>query len=142
MKFLTDFLPILLFFVAYQLYDIYVATAVAIAASALQVGYLWLFRKKIEKMHLVTLGLLVIFGGLDPGVARSAVYQMETDRGELVVCRCLSRQSVHWKKIHGRTHDEPRDRSADPHMDPPEYLLGSVFSGFRHTQSLRCVQLR
>jgi len=64
MKFLTDFLPILLFFVAYQLYDIYVATAVAIAASALQVGYLWLFKKKIEKMHLVTLGLLVIFGGL------------------------------------------------------------------------------
>ena len=64
MKFLTDFLPILLFFVAYQLYDIYVATAVAIAASVLQVGYLRLFRKKIEKMHLVTLGLLVVFGGL------------------------------------------------------------------------------
>lgn len=64
MKFLTDFLPILLFFIAYQLYDIYVATAVAIAASVLQVSYLWLFKKKIEKMHLVTLGLLVIFGGL------------------------------------------------------------------------------
>lgn len=64
MKFLADFLPILLFFIAYQLYDIYVATAVAIAASALQIGYLWLFGKKIEKMHLVTLGLLIIFGGL------------------------------------------------------------------------------
>jgi intracellular septation protein len=64
MKFLTDFLPILLFFIAYQLYDIYVATAVAITASALQVGYLWLFKKKIEKMHLITLGLLVVFGGL------------------------------------------------------------------------------
>lgn len=64
MKFLTDFLPIVLFFIAYQLYDIYVATAVAIATSGLQVGYLWLFRKKIEKMHLVTLGLLVVFGGL------------------------------------------------------------------------------
>ncbi|MCB1862064.1 MAG: septation protein A [Gammaproteobacteria bacterium] len=64
MKFLTDFLPILLFFIAYQMYDIYVATAVAIAASALQIGYLRLLRKKIEKMHLVTLGLLIIFGGL------------------------------------------------------------------------------
>jgi intracellular septation protein len=64
MKFLADFLPIILFFIAYQLYDIYVATAVAIVASALQVGFLWLLRKKIEKMHLITLGLLVIFGGL------------------------------------------------------------------------------
>ncbi|MCB1867933.1 MAG: septation protein A [Gammaproteobacteria bacterium] len=64
MKFLADFLPIVLFFFAYQLYDIYVATAVAIVASVLQVGYSWLFRKKIEKMHLVTLGLLVVFGGL------------------------------------------------------------------------------
>ena len=34
MKFLFDFFPILLFFVAYKLYDIYVATAVAIAAVA------------------------------------------------------------------------------------------------------------
>ena len=64
MKLLTDFLPIVLFFVAYQLYDIYVATAVAIATSILQVGYFWLFHKQLEKMHLVTLGLLVIFGGL------------------------------------------------------------------------------
>jgi intracellular septation protein len=64
MKFLADFFPILLFFVAYQLYDIYVATAVAIASSALQVGYLWLSRKKVEKMHLITLALLVVFGGL------------------------------------------------------------------------------
>ncbi|MCP5418192.1 MAG: septation protein A [Chromatiaceae bacterium] len=64
MKLLTDFLPIVLFFVAYQLYDIYVATAVAIATSILQVGYFWLLRKQLEKMHLVTLGLLVIFGGL------------------------------------------------------------------------------
>ena len=36
MKFLFDFFPILLFFVAYKLYDIYVATAVAIVAAAVQ----------------------------------------------------------------------------------------------------------
>ena len=34
MKFLTDLFPVILFFAAYQLYDIYVATAVAIVASA------------------------------------------------------------------------------------------------------------
>ena len=35
MKFLFDLFPILLFFLAYKLYDIYVATAVAIAAAFL-----------------------------------------------------------------------------------------------------------
>ncbi|UCC57443.1 MAG: septation protein IspZ, partial [Gammaproteobacteria bacterium] len=33
MKFLFDLFPIILFYVAYQLYGIYVATAVAIAAA-------------------------------------------------------------------------------------------------------------
>lgn len=64
MKFLTDLFPVILFFGAYQLYDIYVATAVAIVASAVQVSYLALRKQKIETMHWVTLGLLVVFGGL------------------------------------------------------------------------------
>lgn len=64
MKFLFDFFPILLFFIAYKLWGIYVATAVAIAASFLQVGLYWLKHRRAERMHLVTLGLLVVFGGL------------------------------------------------------------------------------
>jgi intracellular septation protein len=64
MKFLTDFFPILLFFIAYQAYDIYVATAVAIGASAAQVAYFQIRHKKVEKMQWITLGLLIFFGGL------------------------------------------------------------------------------
>ena len=64
MKFLFDLFPILLFFLAYKLYDIYVATAVAIAAAFLQTGLYWLKHRKFETMHLVTLGILVLFGGL------------------------------------------------------------------------------
>ena len=33
MKFLVDFFPVLAFFIAYKIFDIFVATAVAIAAS-------------------------------------------------------------------------------------------------------------
>ncbi|MBD3669444.1 MAG: septation protein IspZ, partial [Gammaproteobacteria bacterium] len=33
MKFLFDFFPILLFFIAFKMYDIFVATGVAIAAT-------------------------------------------------------------------------------------------------------------
>ena len=64
MKFLFDLFPILLFFLAYKLYDIYVATAVAIVAAFLQTGLYWLKHRKFETMHLVTLGILVLFGGL------------------------------------------------------------------------------
>jgi len=62
-KFLFDFFPILLFFVAFKLYGIFVATAVAIAASFIQVGIYWHRHRRFETMHLVTLAIIVIFGG-------------------------------------------------------------------------------
>ena len=64
MKFLFDFFPVLLFFVAYKLYDIYVATAVAIAASFVQVGVYWLQNRRFEKMHVIMLVMIVVLGGL------------------------------------------------------------------------------
>ena len=64
MKFFLDFFPILLFFGAYQAWDIYVATAVAVAAAALQVGWQRLRHGRVEKMQAITLGLLIVFGGL------------------------------------------------------------------------------
>ena len=63
MKFLFDFFPILLFFLAYKVFDIYVATASAIAASFIQVGFYWWKHHRIEYMHIVTLVLIVVFGG-------------------------------------------------------------------------------
>ena len=63
MKFLFDVFPVVLFFVAFKLYDIYVATAVAIVASFLQIGWLWLRGRKIENMLWVSLGVIVVFGG-------------------------------------------------------------------------------
>jgi len=64
MKFLFDLFPIILFFVAYKMYDIYVATAVAIVAAFVQTGLFWLKHRKFEKSHLITLAILVVFGGL------------------------------------------------------------------------------
>lgn len=63
MKLLLDFFPVILFFIAFKMYDIYVATAVAIAASIVQVAYVYIRNKRVEKMHLFTLGLIVILGG-------------------------------------------------------------------------------
>ncbi|MDH3513804.1 MAG: septation protein A [Gammaproteobacteria bacterium] len=64
MKFLYDLFPLLLFFAAFKLYDIYVATAVAIVASFLQVGLFWVKHRRFETMHLVTLAVIAVFGGM------------------------------------------------------------------------------
>lgn len=64
MKFLFDFFPVLLFFIAYKAYDMFVATGVIIVASLVQVGASWWLHRKVEKMHVVTLVIVVLFGGL------------------------------------------------------------------------------
>jgi intracellular septation protein len=64
MKALTDLLPVILFFVAYQLWDIYAATVVAVLAAGAQVAWQYLRRRQVTTVQWVTLGLLVVFGGL------------------------------------------------------------------------------
>ena len=63
MKFLFDLFPVILFFVAFKLAGIYVATGVAIAATFLQVGWLKLRRRRVEPMLWASLGIIVVFGG-------------------------------------------------------------------------------
>jgi intracellular septation protein len=64
MKLFLDFLPIILFFIAYKTHGIYVATSVAIAASVLQIAYLLLRRQKVEPMQWAGLGIIAVFGGM------------------------------------------------------------------------------
>ena len=64
MKFLFDLFPVILFFVAFKLADIYVATGVAIGASVLQVAWLKLRGKRVDPMLWASLAIIVVFGGL------------------------------------------------------------------------------
>lgn len=63
MKFLFDLLPVALFFVAFKVAGIYIATAVAIAATVLQVGWLKLRKQPVHGMLWASLGIIVVFGG-------------------------------------------------------------------------------
>ena len=90
MKQLFDFFPILLFFIVYKFFldlpddlilsvnslfpfmglepgeskhAIYLATLTAILATAIQVALTALISRRVEKMHIITLVLLVVFGG-------------------------------------------------------------------------------
>jgi intracellular septation protein len=64
MKIFLDFLPIILFFIAYKTHGIEVATGVAIVASVLQIGYMLIRKQKVETMQWASLAIIVIFGGL------------------------------------------------------------------------------
>ena len=63
MKLFYDLLPLILFFAAYKIYDIYVATAVIIASSILQVTLSLIRHKRVEKTYIITLVSVVILGG-------------------------------------------------------------------------------
>ncbi|WP_310637693.1 inner membrane-spanning protein YciB [Delftia acidovorans] len=63
MKLLIDFFPIILFFVAFKVWGIYTATAVAIVATIAQIAYLRVRHGKVEPMQWVSLGVIVLFGG-------------------------------------------------------------------------------
>lgn len=63
MKQLLEFIPVILFFIAYKFYDIYVATAVVIVATLVQVAFTWFKYRKVEVMQWVTLALILVMGG-------------------------------------------------------------------------------
>ena len=64
MKFLLDFAPALLFFGAYFYFDIYVATAVLIAAAIGLVLVYRFWKGHWHKAHMVVAALATVLGGL------------------------------------------------------------------------------
>ena len=62
MQLLADYLPLILFFVAFKVAGIYVATAVAIAASVAQIAW-FAWRGKVSTVHWLSLAIIVVFGG-------------------------------------------------------------------------------
>lgn len=63
MKFLFDLFPVILFFIAFKVSGIYVATGVAIAATFAQIGWLVARGRKVDAMLWVSLVIIVVFGG-------------------------------------------------------------------------------
>jgi intracellular septation protein len=63
MQFLADYFPLILFFVAFKLQGIFVATAVAIAASVVQIVYFRWRRGKVAAVHWISFAIIATFGG-------------------------------------------------------------------------------
>ena len=64
MKFLFDLFPVILFFAAFKLADIYVATGVAIAATFAQIAWSWFRHRKVENMMWISLVIISLLGGM------------------------------------------------------------------------------
>ena len=64
MKILLDFLPLVFFFAAYKLWDIYIATAVLMAATVVQMAVVYWLDRKLTVIHKATLVLILVFGAL------------------------------------------------------------------------------
>ncbi len=63
MKLLIEFLPIVIFFIAYKAFDIYIATMAAIAVATIQVLFDRLYLRKWDRNHLLTFAIICFFGG-------------------------------------------------------------------------------
>lgn len=63
MQALTEFAPVVAFFVAYKLGGLYVATAVLMAAMVALLALDWLRLRRIPPMHSLSAVLVLIFGG-------------------------------------------------------------------------------
>ena len=62
MQLLADYFPLILFFVAFKWQGIWVATAVAIVASIVQIAWFH-WRGKVSAVHWIALVVIVVFGG-------------------------------------------------------------------------------
>ncbi len=60
---LIDIISVVLFFAAYKLYNIFVATFVAIVVTLIQTAWQWFKHHRLNWMHISTLLLVIIAGG-------------------------------------------------------------------------------
>ena len=64
MQLFIDFLPVIIFFVAYKFYDMYVATIAIIVAMTVQIAAQWIVQRKVNKMLLASGVLVALLGGI------------------------------------------------------------------------------
>lgn len=64
MSFFYEIIPVFLFFIAFKVYGIYVATIVGIVSTLLQVIITRWWMKKWDRKQLITLAIFALFGGM------------------------------------------------------------------------------
>ncbi|BBJ22752.1 septation protein A [Candidatus Nitrotoga sp. AM1P] len=63
MKLLFDLFPVILFFIAFKVFNVYVATGAAIVATIAQIGWVKWRHGKVDTMLWVSFAIIAVFGG-------------------------------------------------------------------------------
>lgn len=63
MKLLFDFFPIFIFFIAFKIAGIYVATGTFLIATCIQISITWYLHRRLEPIHIITFILGLVLGG-------------------------------------------------------------------------------
>ena len=63
MKLLFDLFPVILFFIAFKVFNVYVATGTAIVATIAQIGWVKWRHGKVDTMLWVSFAIIAVFGG-------------------------------------------------------------------------------
>ena len=63
MKLLFDLFPVILFFIAFKMFNVYVATGTAIVATIAQIGWVKWRHGKVDTMLWVSFAIIAVFGG-------------------------------------------------------------------------------
>jgi intracellular septation protein len=64
MQLVVDFMPVIVFFVAYKLFGMYVATAAIMVTMSVQIAVQWFTKRRVNKMLLISGILVLVFGGI------------------------------------------------------------------------------
>ncbi|WP_068545148.1 septation protein A [Thalassotalea crassostreae] len=59
-----EFIPLIIFFVFYKMFDVFVATGALIVASFIQIAILKFQKKTVSKQQWIVLGMVSVFGGM------------------------------------------------------------------------------
>lgn len=86
MKAWLDFLPLLLFFIAYKTADVFVAAGVLIVSVCTLYGALWLKHRQLESSQWITVIATVLLGGLTLLLHDEAYLQWKAPAVYVVLC--------------------------------------------------------
>ena len=96
MQLLLDFFPLIAFFVAFITFDLYVATATIIVATALQIAYQWFRHRKVNKMLLISGALVAVLGGITLALRNPVFLQWKLTIVNWLFAAAVDMLSMNW----------------------------------------------
>ncbi len=141
MKFLFDLFPIILFFVAFKVWGIFTATAVAIVATLVQIAWVAFRHRKVDGMLWVSLGIVTVFGGATLVLHNDTFIKWKPTVLYWAFSVALIVSQVRVQQEPDRIHDGKQITLPHRGLGTTEHRVGGVLRAARPRQPVRRVQL-